>query len=81
MTQEICSCCNGKLKQDTTDFIVNVEGEIVIIRNVPALICEKCGEKYFSADVSRKIDTVMDQYHAGKLKSHTISATELELPA
>ncbi len=61
--------------------MVNVDGGIVIIRNVPALVCDKCGEKYFSADVSRKIDTVMDQYHAGKLKSNTISATEVELPA
>lgn len=81
MTPDTCSCCNGKLLQGKTDFMVNMGNEIVVIKNVPALICDSCGEKYFSADVSRRIDIVMDQYHAGKLKSNTIPAREVELPA
>ena len=81
MTQDTCSCCYGKLTQGITDFMVNMGNEIVVIKNVPALICDSCGEKYFSADVSRRIDIVMDQYQAGKLKSNTIPAREVELPA
>ena len=81
MTQDHCSCCNGKLKQGKTDFVVNVGNDLVVIRNVPALICAQCGEKYFSAEVSRKIDAVMEQYHTGKLKSSSISAIEVDLSA
>jgi hypothetical protein len=55
--------------------------EVVIIRNVPTLICDKCGETYFSAEISRRIDKVMESYHSGQLKSHTIPAREVELPA
>jgi YgiT-type zinc finger domain-containing protein len=81
MVQDTCFCCNGKLRQDKTDFIVNMGNEIVIIKNVPALICDICGERYFSAEISRRIDKVMESYHTGKVKSHTVPAREVELPA
>ena len=91
MTQGFCCSCNGKLKKDITDFIVRVGDDIVIITKVPALICEDCGEKYYTPEISRKIDEVMKNYFERK-RSHvedersepsfrTVNAIQIELPA
>ena len=34
-----------------------MDGKLSIIEDVPARACENCGEKYFSAKVSKQIDT------------------------
>ena len=36
MNPDTCGCGKGKLKKGTTDFTVRVEGEIIVIRDVPA---------------------------------------------
>ena len=36
-------------------FMARVGDEIIVIRDVPAFICDRCGEAYYSAEVSRKI--------------------------
>jgi YgiT-type zinc finger domain-containing protein len=32
--------------------------ELVVIENVPAMVCENCGEQVFSPEVTRKVQTV-----------------------
>lgn len=92
MEQDGCSSCGGKLRKGNADFIVQVGNDIIVIKKVPALICEDCGYKYHTPDVSRKIDVVMKKYyeskrlHAGHKKLteqtfNTVPALETELPA
>ena len=60
--------------------MVKVDNEVIIIKNVPVLICENCGEKFYSLKVSRKMDKIMKAYHEGKLSlitSDTIPAREI----
>ncbi len=76
-----CCFCDGGLKEDITDYIVKPGNGILSIKNAPALICEKCGEKFFTAETSRRIDEVMKEYFEGKPSSHPILAREIELPS
>jgi YgiT-type zinc finger domain-containing protein len=48
------------------EFFARIGDEIMIIRDVPAYVCGRCGEAYFSAKVSRKIDAVMKEFHSGR---------------
>ena len=73
-----CSFCKGNLQMGKTDFTTKVEGEIVSIKDVPAYICDNCGEFYFDPDVSRRIDKVMQKVHKGILLAHPIPAGEIE---
>ena len=74
-----CSLCKGKLYEGKTEFIVRVGDEIIAIKDVPAYICENCGETYFTPEYSRKIDEVMKKFHEGKFLAHPIAAGEIEL--
>ena len=74
-----CSFCRGKLQEGKTDFVAKMEDQVISIRDVPAYICDNCGESYFTPEISKKIDQVMKDFHAGKLLAHPIAAGEVEL--
>jgi YgiT-type zinc finger domain-containing protein len=75
---EQCSFCKGGLYKGKTEFMVKVGNEIVSIKEVPAYICENCHEAYYTPDISRKIDSVMQDFHQGRFLAHPIAAGELE---
>ena len=79
MIPDICSCGKGRLKKGKTDFTAKVEGEIIVIRDVPAYVCDSCTEAYFSIETSRKIDKIMKEFRAGKLLTKPLGTGEVEL--
>jgi YgiT-type zinc finger domain-containing protein len=74
-----CALCNGKLEESTTEFMARTSGEVVIINDVPARVCEQCGEAYYSVEISRKIDAVMREAHRKKLCVRPVPAGEVSL--
>jgi YgiT-type zinc finger domain-containing protein len=54
-----CAICGGKLKEERVKVELWVKDELIVIEDVPAKVCEACGEKYFSAEVSKKIDELI----------------------
>jgi YgiT-type zinc finger domain-containing protein len=79
MKPDRCSFCKGKLHEGKTEFVAKVRDEVISIKDVPAYVCENCGEAYFTPEISRKIDEVMRDFHRGKLLAHPIAAGEVEL--
>ena len=78
MKPEQCSFCKGVLYNGKTEFIARVGDEILSVKDVPAYICENCHEAYYAPDISRKIDSIMQNVHHGKFLAHPIAAGELE---
>ena len=44
------------------DFMARVGDEIVVIKDVPAHICDICGEVEYTLKVSREIDQIMKDF-------------------
>lgn len=76
---DTCSCGRGKLHKGFTKYMVEIEDEVVVIRNVPAWVCDLCDEAYISPQVSEKIDEIMKAFRAGKLLAKPIAAGRVEL--
>lgn len=74
-----CTFCRGTLKEGKSEFIARVEDEVIVIRDVPAFVCEQCGEAYYRVAISEKIDNVMRDAHSGKLCLKPLAAGEVEL--
>ena len=57
----MCNACfNGnKLKAKTT-FTVEYKECIIVIKNVPCLECEICGEITFTDEVSKKLELLVN---------------------
>jgi len=70
-----CFACGGKLKKQKIDIARYWGDQLVALNDVPALTCEKCGERYFEAKVSEKIDKRIQEI----LKEKT-SAPRINIP-
>lgn len=54
-----CYYCGAKLEEKRTDIIRYWGKEPFAINDVPTLVCIKCGEKYYTSEVSKKIDKII----------------------
>lgn len=57
-----CDLCGGELSQGTTSLHLWHEKELVILADVPAGVCQQCGQSQIPHDVSEKIDQFLKQY-------------------
>lgn len=76
---DMCLCGRGKLHDGFTELKIRVEDTLLVIKNVPARVCDLCDEAYISLETSRQIDEIMEKYHAGKLVVKPIPAGEVDL--
>lgn len=67
-----CEYCDGRLDghEKTVTVCRHHAGSHFIFESVPARVCPRCGERYFSARVVREMDRLMKEQ---PLKSVTIS--------
>ncbi|MBU2471928.1 MAG: type II toxin-antitoxin system MqsA family antitoxin [Bacteroidetes bacterium] len=59
---EYCFLCSGVLVGQQVTKIQTWKGELVgIIENVPAWVCNQCGERYYDAPTLEKIDVLLSK--------------------
>ncbi len=57
----MCMFCKNKTyTESTTTHVVNYQNSIIIIRNVPCLECDQCGEKYYTDEVAEKLERLVN---------------------
>lgn len=76
---DLCLCGRGKLKDGHTELRIRVEDTLLVIKNVPARVCNLCDEAYISPETSRQIDEIIAKYRAGGLAAKPIPAGEIDL--
>ncbi|AET65055.1 type II toxin-antitoxin system MqsA family antitoxin [Methanothrix harundinacea] len=74
-----CNCGRGRLAPGFTDYITRIDGSVLVIKNVRALICDVCDEAYITPDASREIDKIVRDFREGKLLAKPIAAGEVDL--
>jgi YgiT-type zinc finger domain-containing protein len=59
MNERKCGVCGGKMEAGETTFDFRIGDSIVaVFEGVPALVCSRCGEKYFTFDVGKKMESL-----------------------
>ena len=56
-----CFYCKGTMKEDVSNYMVDLNGHFIIIRNVPFHKCGQCGEVSYSGDVVAKIEEIIEK--------------------
>jgi YgiT-type zinc finger domain-containing protein len=51
-----CSFCGGEIKEEKVELDYRYKGKLYIFKDVPAGVCQQCGEKYLRAEVSKEIE-------------------------
>lgn len=55
-----CFTCKGNVEKSTTTYMTECDGCYIIIKNVPCLKCDQCGDVVFRGSVVEKIDDILD---------------------
>ena len=53
-----CIECGHKVIAKNKTYVANLDNCVIVIKNVPALVCEYCNEVYYTDDVSEKIENI-----------------------
>ncbi len=56
-----CFRCKGDTEHKLKTHAATLDQCVIIIKNVPALICKQCGEVYFSDDVMQRLEVITDR--------------------
>lgn len=84
METKTCKCvfCGGEMHWKTDlVYTEKINGQLIIIKDIPGYECEECFENVFSAEVSKNIfnavDYIISKHKADKEKSRIIDAGKL----
>jgi YgiT-type zinc finger domain-containing protein len=58
-SKELCDFCGGTLYPKIVNLEFRVKGELIVIEEVPAEVCNRCGEKYLSAEVDAGVEQLL----------------------
>ncbi len=53
-----CKC--DTVTPNLTTHVVNYNGAIIVIKNVPCEECEQCGEKFYTDDVAENLEKMVN---------------------
>jgi YgiT-type zinc finger domain-containing protein len=59
-TKNLCPICGGTKTQGTTTFTVDLGFGVVVIRNVPALVCEQCGTDWIADETAERLERTVN---------------------
>ncbi len=57
--------------------MIKVGEELVVIKDIPAYVCENCGEAYFTPETSRRIDKIIGDFYRDRVSKKPIREFEI----
>ena len=58
--KDTCALCGGNKKSGKTIFTVALGEGVLVVRDVPALVCSQCGENWIDDKVASKLEKLAD---------------------
>ncbi len=56
-----CPICKGNKQKSTTTFTVDLKFGVVVVRDVPAMVCEQCGEEWIADKEAAQLETIVNE--------------------
>ena len=53
--------CKGETEKKLVNYLVDIDGTIIIIKQVPANVCVQCGERFFDDDVMENLEKIINE--------------------
>ncbi|MGB9682159.1 MAG: type II toxin-antitoxin system MqsA family antitoxin [bacterium] len=72
-----CIFCRSNLVPGRVNHIVDLEGHIIIIKEVPANICKQCGEYFLENDIALRLEKVIEELKKNKAEVLIINFQEI----
>ena len=59
-TKDTCPICGGTKTRGTTTFTVDLGFGVVVVRDVPALVCDQCGADWIEDAVAERLEQTVN---------------------
>lgn len=63
-----CYFCKGKTELRNVNVDFRWKDKLFVVKNVPVEVCNQCGEKYYSAEISKKLDDFVKKQSESKIR-------------
>jgi len=63
-----CFFCKGKTEVRNVNVDFRWKDKLFVVKNVPLEVCSQCGEKYYSAQISKKLDEFVKKQAEAKIR-------------
>ena len=73
-----CFLCKGELREQLTNFMIDVDNCFIIVKNVPSQVCSQCGEVSYSDEVAAKLGEL--EAAIGKTDEEAVHILESAVP-
>ncbi|WP_420642512.1 type II toxin-antitoxin system MqsA family antitoxin [Candidatus Leptofilum sp.] len=73
-----CSVCKGVMLQEMTTYKTEIDGEEVMIEDVPVWVCEQCDSSFLDDDVIEAIEDMLASFAGGLADEEPPEEIELE---
>ena len=70
-----CPLCKGNKKEGYTLFSVDLGFGVVVVRHVPATVCDLCGAEWLSDSVAARLENIVEE---ARSKRALVEVTTLE---
>jgi YgiT-type zinc finger domain-containing protein len=55
-----CPECGGTKRLGTTTFTVDLGFGVIVIRNVPAMVCSQCGADWIADNIAERLEIMVN---------------------
>lgn len=66
--KDTCPLCGGKKKTGKTIFTVSLGEGVLVVRDVPALVCGQCGEEWIEDKTASRLEKFVDEAYKKHLQ-------------
>ena len=73
-----CPLCKGNIITGKTTYSVDLGFGVVVVRDVPALVCEQCGEDWIDDETAKNLERITDEAKAERSQVNIISMKKRE---
>ncbi len=61
----LCPLCKGTMEKGAANLPYRLsDKQLVVLVDVPALVCEQCGDEYIEIAVVRKVEKILEKVQA-----------------
>lgn len=57
--KEKCTVCGGNMVEGETTFTADFGSGVVVVRHVPAIVCDQCGSEWIDDKTVAKIELIV----------------------
>ncbi len=56
-----CFICKGDTEDKRKTYVANLDRCVIIVKNVPAMVCRQCGEVYYTDHTAEQLEDIVDR--------------------